>query len=145
MKIPPKEKILEAYSAIADERIIMNDHSAEISSSSGSKTYLVEWEGDTYASSDPATCWQSYPGYPVLAVLMKQGRLPYDEALVSKMKGIPWKKLNDSFKRDYARAAEEALKDIAEKEEILKMAEEGNRVLETLDLTLKRKAGKKKS
>ena len=143
MKMPPKEKILDAYSAIADERIIMNENSAEVSSSDGSKTYLVQWDNDTFASSDPATYWQGYPGYPVIAVLLMQKRLPMDESLVGLMKGIPWKKLNDAHKRDYAAAAEKALKDIPEKEEILAMAAEGNKVLETLDLTIKRKLAKK--
>jgi len=143
MKMPPKEKILEAYSAIADKRIEMHENSAEVHSSDASKTYLVEWEGDTFASSDPATYWQSYPGYPVLAVLLKQGRLPLDEELIQPMAGIPWKKLNDDHKRDYAAAAEEAMKDIENKEAVLKLAEEGNRALETLNLTLKRKLKKK--
>ncbi len=143
MKMPPKEKILEAYSAIADKRIEMNENSAEVHSSDASKTYLVEWDGDTFASSDPATYWQSYPGYPVLAVLLKQGRLPLDEELIQPMAGIPWKKLNDAHKRDYAAAAEEAMKDIENKEAVLKLAEEGNRALETLNLTLKRKLKKK--
>ena len=97
MKMPPKEKILEAYSAIADKRIEMHENSAEVHSSDASKTYLVEWDGDTFASSDPATYWQSYPGYPVLAVLLKQGRLPLDEELIQPMAGIPWKKLNDAI------------------------------------------------
>ncbi|MBQ9823332.1 MAG: hypothetical protein IJM63_02455 [Solobacterium sp.] len=143
MKMPPKEKILEAYSAIADKRIEMHENSAEVHSSDASKTYLVEWDGDTFASSDPATYWQSYPGYPVLAVLLKQGRLPLDEELIQSMAGIPWKKLNDAHKRDYAAAAEEAMKDIENKEAVLKLAEEGNRALETLNLTLKRKLKKK--
>jgi len=143
MKMPPKEKILEAYSAIADKRIEMHENSAEVHSSDASKTYLVEWDGDTFASSDPATYWQSYPGYPVLAVLLKQGRLPLDEELIQPMAGIPWKKLNHAHKRDYAAAAEEAMKDIENKEAVLKLAEEGNRALETLNLTLKRKLKKK--
>lgn len=143
MKMPPKEKILEAYSAIADKRIEMHENSAEVHSSDASKTYLVEWDGDTFASSDPATYWQSYPGYPVLAVLLKQGRLPLDEELIQPMAGIPWKKLNDAHKRDYAAAAEKAMKDIENKEAVLKLAEEGNRALETLNLTLKRKLKKK--
>ena len=143
MKMPPKEKILEAYSAIADKRIEMHENSAEVHSSDASKTYLVEWEGDTFASGDPATYWQSYPGYPVIAVLLIQGRLPLDEELIQPMAGIPWKKLNDAHKRDYAAAAEEAMKGIENKEAILKLAEEGNRALETLDLTLKRKLKKK--
>ncbi len=142
MKMPPKEKILEAYSAIADGRIIMHENSAEVSSSDGSKTYTVEWDGDTYASSDPATYWQSYPGYPVLAVLMKQGRLPVDENKIASMAGIPWKKLNEAHKRDYAAAADEALAAVTDKEEILKMAEEGTAALAELGLVLKRKLKK---
>ena len=143
MKMPPAEKILEAYSAIADERITMHEDHAVIASSDGAKTYTVAWEGNTYASSDPATYWQSYPGYPVLAVLMKQGKLPCDETAVASMAHIPWKKLNDAHKRDYAAAAKEALENVENKEEILRLAEEGNRKLAELDLTLKRKLKKK--
>lgn len=142
MKMPPKEKILEAYSAIADDRVIMHENSAEVHSSDGSKTYKVEWDGDMYASSDPATYWQSYPGYPVLAVLMKQGRLPVNEKEILTMAKIPWKKLNDAHKRDYAAAAEEALASIENRDAILKMAEEGNAALAKLDLVLKRKLKK---
>ena len=143
MKMPPAEKILEAYSAIADERITMYEDHAVIASSDGSKTYTVEWEGNTYASSDPATYWQSYPGYPVLAVLMEQGKLPLDETAVASMAHIPWKKLNDAHRRDYAAAAAEALENVENSEEILRLAEEGNRKLAELDLTLKRKLRKK--
>lgn len=142
MKMPPKEKILEAYSAIADERVIMHENSAEVHSSDGSKTYTVEWDGDMYASSDPATYWQSYPGYPVLAVLMKQGRLPVNEKEILTMAKIPWKKLNDAHKRDYAAAAEEALTSVENRDAVLKMAEEGNAALAELDLVLKRKLKK---
>lgn len=142
MKLPPKEKILEAYSAIADGRIEMHENSAEVFSSDRSKTYLVEWNGNQFASSDPATYWQSYPGYPVIAVLLKMGKLPFEEEKVSSMAGIPWKKLNDAHKRDYAAAAAEAMKDIPEKEEILAMAERGNEELAKLDLILKRKLKK---
>lgn len=143
MKMPPAEKILEAYSAIADERITMYEDHAVIASSDGSKTYTVEWEGSTYASSDPATYWQSYPGYPVLAVLMKQGKLPCDEAAIATMARIPWKKLNDAHKRDYAAAAAEALEHVENSEEILRLASEGNEKLAQLDLTLKRRLKKK--
>jgi hypothetical protein len=143
MKMPPAEKILEAYSAIADGRIIMHENSAEISSSGGTKTYTVEWDGNQYASSDPATYWQGYPGYPVLAVLMKQGKLPLDEEAVASMAHIPWKKLNDAHKRDYAAAAEEALETVENKEKIMRLAQEGNALLAEMDLVLKRKLKKK--
>lgn len=143
MKMPPEQKILEAYSAIADKRITMKGQEAECVSSDGTKTYVIAWDGDTYASSDNATYWQGYPGYPVLAVLLLQGRLTYDESLVSKMAGIPWKKLNDLHKRDYKAAAEEGMKDIPEKEEILKLAAKNNAELSQLNLIIKRKIRRK--
>lgn len=139
MKMPPKQKILEAYSAIADKRIIMKDNEAECTSSDGTRTYAIAWDGDTYASSDNATYWQGYPGYPVLAVLLLQGRLTFDQKLTSKMAGIPWKKLNDRYKRDYEAAAAEAMKDIPEREQILALAEKNNEELSHLNLTIRRK------
>ncbi len=143
MKLPPGEKILEAYTALADGRVTMHENHAEVMSSDGKKTYTVEWEGDTFASTDSATYWQSYPGYPVIAVLIRLGRIPADERLMAAMKGIPWKKLNERFKRDYAAAASEAMKDIPEKEEITAMAEEGNRILSGMDLEIRRKLKKR--
>lgn len=140
MKLPPKEKILEAYSAIADKRLQMiDDHHAKCTSSDGSKTYHIAWDQDTYASDDNATYWQGYPGYPVLAVLLEQGRLTMNKDLIEDMKNIPWKKLNDQFKRDYAKAAAYAMKDLSRKEEIQKMAVQNNRELSDLNLTIKRK------
>ena len=41
---------------------------------------------------DSASYWQGYAGYPVLAVMMKEGRLPYDRELAEKLSastGIP--------------------------------------------------------
>lgn len=139
MKLPPKEKILEAYSAIADKRIQMHENTAECLSSDRQKTYVISFEGNTYASSDNATYWQGYPGYPILAVLLLQGRLTYRPDLVEKMKGIPWKQLNDANKRDYTAAAEKALENVPEKEEIKKLAERNNSELASLNLTIKRK------
>lgn len=138
-RLPPFEKAYEAYSAIADGRIEMHEDYALIDSSDHSKTYEVKWKDDTYASSDSATYWQGYAGYPVIAVLILQGRLPaLKEEYLGELAGIPWKKLNDSHKRDYADAAEEALKDKPHYMEIKASAENLNKVLAALDLTLKR-------
>ena len=59
------------------------------------------------------------------------------------MAHIPWKKLNDAHKRDYAAAAEEALGNVENKEEIMRLAQEGNALLAEMDLVLKRKLKKK--
>lgn len=140
MKLPPKEKILEAYSAIADNRLQkIDDHHALCTSSDGTKTYHITWNENMYASDDNATYWQGYPGYPVLAVLLKQGRLTLDEDLIQDMKNIPWKKLNNQFKRDYASAAAYAMKDLIRKDEIQKIADQNNKELSELNLIIKRK------
>ena len=142
MKMPPKEKIPEAYSAIADGRVhIGDDNTATVRSSDGAKTYTVKWQGDTYTSDDNATYWQGYPGYPVLAVLMLQKKLPYDPAIAPYFVGINWHSLNSAHKRNYAAALNEALENLNQNErqtvdtEIDKCFES----LKHLDLTIKRK------
>ena len=57
-KSPPIEKIYEAYSAIADMRITIEDNHAAVSSSDGSREYTVTWTDNTYASDDSATYWR---------------------------------------------------------------------------------------
>ena len=70
-KMPPIEKIPEAYSAVADGRVQMQEYSAGVTSSDGAKTYRVTWNDDeAYASDDNGSKWQGYSGYPILAVLL---------------------------------------------------------------------------
>ncbi len=140
MKMPPREKIHEALTAIADDRISMDNNKAEIFSSDRSKKYIVEWNDNEYSSNDNATYWQGYPRYPVIAVLLLKGKLKYNEDILKYFKGINWKKINDEFKRDYAKAVEfiyEGLdKSIIETIEI-----EINKIyksLEELNLTIKK-------
>ena len=83
-KTGPIEKIYEAYTAIADDRITMHEDHAEVFSSDRSKSYTVSWKDNAYSSDDSATYWQGYPGYPVIAVLMLQGRLLYDRLAVQR-------------------------------------------------------------
>mgnify|MGYP003623413141 CR=1 FL=1 len=109
MKPPPLEKIPEAYSVIADERIEIGGGRATVKSSEGKKTYLVEWDGDVYSANDNATYWQGYPGYPIIAVLLLQERLPYNREDAFAFKGINWKKLNAAHKNNYAAALAEVL------------------------------------
>ena len=107
-KLPPLQKIYEAWSALADGRVEMGEGTADVASSNGAKHYTVSWTEDTYSSNDNASYWQGYAGYPVLAVLMKQGKLPLAEALIPRFAHIDWNALNKKHKRDYAAAAEEA-------------------------------------
>lgn len=105
-KLPPVEKVFEAWTALADGRIKLYERHAEISSSDATKGYTVRFEGDRYSSDDNATYWQGYAGYPVLAVMMLQGKLPLDKEQVELWRDINWKEINTRFRNNYAKAVE---------------------------------------
>ena len=117
-KMPPKAKIYEALSAVADQRVTITGlTSAQVQSSSRDKTYDVEWSEDIreITSNDNASHWQGYIGYPIIAVLLKIGKLSFDTHIAELLAGVPWKVLNDQFKRDYDKAINDVLKRIEEK------------------------------
>lgn len=103
-KMPPVEKVYEAWTAVTDERVALYADHAVVMSSDGSKEYHVRWSGDMISSDDNATYWQEYPGYPVIAVLMMRGILPLDIEEANLWSGVNWHLLNDRFRRDYAAA-----------------------------------------
>lgn len=114
-KQSPIEKIHEAYSAIADGRVILKETEAEVVSSDYSKKYLVTWKDDVYSSNDNASYWQGYMGYPILAVLMLQGKLPLNKEIAGYFKGINWKKLNTAHKNKFSDAVKQILDEFEEK------------------------------
>lgn len=144
MKLPPKEKIYEAYSAIGAGRVALSANSAKVKSSDGSREYTVQWDGDVYTSTDPATYWQAYPGYPVLAVWMLQGYLPYDADVCKSMKDIPWHTLNNTFKHKYAEAWDAVKESLPDLEKIEDLGKAGNERIAELPFVLKRSLKSKK-
>ena len=109
--MPPKEKVIEAWTAIVDGRVEVDGESAIVKSSDDTKEYVVRFKGDLYSSNDNATFWRGYAGYPVIAVLMLQGRLPFDRTEAEKWKGVNWKAVNTKYRNDYAKAVEEVAKE----------------------------------
>ena len=105
-KFPPIEKILEAYTAIADNHVKLENDQALVTSSNETKTYTVTFHNNTYTSNDNASYWQGYLGYPGIVVLMLQGKLPYDKELAQQFAGVDWNKINQEYKRNYAQAAD---------------------------------------
>ncbi len=105
-KFPPIEKILEAYTAIADGHVKLENDQALVTSSNEVKTYTVTFHNNTYTSNDNASYWQGYLGYPGIAVLMLQGKLPYNKELAQQFAGVDWNKINQEYKRNYAQAAD---------------------------------------
>lgn len=100
MKMPPLEKIHEALSAVADNRVEMGEGEAFVISSGGGKRYTVRWEGKVFSANDNATYWQLYPGYPIIAVLLLSGRLPLEDDIAGCFSGIDWSDLNRNTSAD---------------------------------------------
>ena len=139
-KNPPIAKVYEAYSAIADNRIILGDGEATVTSSDGAKTYKIKWNGDDYSSNDNASYWQGYPGYPIVAVLMLQDKLNYNKKIIPFFKGINWHELNEKYKRDYDKAIEEVLDGLSiDKDSIIKDTEKTYEELINMTINVKKK------
>ncbi len=117
---PPRIKVLEALGSIADGRVKLIDADrASVESSMGERAYTVyvNTEKGVAFSDDNGTKFRGYVGYPIIAVLMLKGVLPFDERLAKALAGIPWKELNERYKR-YA-IVEELVKREAEKRGVL--------------------------
>ena len=113
MKLPPIEKIAEAYSVIADNRLTEESESTYIVvSSNKEKFYKVTIDGNLYRSNDNATKFAHYPGYPILAVLMYKKLLPIPDQYLKYFKYINWNEVNKKYKRDYALALDHVFKEI---------------------------------
>lgn len=141
IKLPPIEKIPEAYTAIEDNRIILKENEAVVKSSNGEKEYLIKWKDNIYYSNDSATYWQSYPGYPVIAVLMLQEKLSYNKTVAAFFKNIDWNKLNKETKRDYKKSVEIILEKNTEveKEFIYKELDKVYEEIKNLNIELTKK------
>ena len=139
-KLPPIEKVFEAWTALAGNRVRLHESYADVSSSDGEKAYVVKFSGDQYSSDDNATFWQGYAGYPVIAVMMLQHKLPFDPEEASLWKDINWTKLNKRHKNDYSAAVAE----VADERgiDLSKAYKEAQKVMEALSsapIEIKRK------
>ncbi|BCS92918.1 hypothetical protein L3N51_00806 [Metallosphaera sp. J1] len=114
LRQPPRIKVLEALGAIADQRVKKVNEHYEVVSSEGDRKYTVKVEGDNVSSDDNGTRYRNYVGYPIIAVLMLEGRLPYDDELARALAGIPWRKLNEEMK-DYSKVEEIVLEKAEQK------------------------------
>lgn len=154
-KMPPPEKIYEAWSALADGRVELSpgastlEGDAFVASSNRTKTCRVTWHDTVFSSDDNASYWQGYPGYPVIAVLMRLGLLPYDAAAASLFAQVDWNAANKRAGADYAKALTEVenMLDLsaAERKHAADSADTAYRALADLNLTLKRPQKKRRA
>ncbi len=136
LKMPPRIKVLEAAGSLADGRVeILDDKRARVVSSLGDKTYtvIVDAEKRLVYSDDNGTKYRGYVGYPIIAVLMKKGMLPYNERVANALKGIKWKTLNEKYKKYWL--VEKIVKNIAQRKGV--PSEEIDRYVETVLSQLK--------
>ncbi len=101
LRQPPRIKVLEALSAVADGRVKLDNGRAIVISSDGSRQYkvCVNLDKRTANSTDNGTKYRNYVGYPIIAVLMLKNALKYDERIANALKGIPWRELNEKYKK----------------------------------------------
>jgi len=99
-RLPPRIKVLEALGAVVDGRVrLVGEGRCEVVSSEGDRVYNVVVEGGFVYSNDNGTLYRGYVGYPILACLMAEGKLPIDAELGEKLRGVPWRRLNEQYKR----------------------------------------------
>ena len=135
-KNPPKAKVYEALSAVADGRvsIIDNSRAARVVSSGGDKSYTVTWNEDetAFGSNDNASYWQGYLGYPIIAVLFALGKLQYAPDVAKHLSNVAWKRINNAHKRNYDAAVDEVLANLKD-EQRAAVGREVSRVYEELE------------
>lgn len=141
-KMPPIEKIHEAYSSIADNRVVIGNDTAKVTSSNYAKEYTVTWEDGIYTSNDNASYWGGYAGYPIIAVLMLQGKIKLNRSIVKYFKEINWTELNARHKANYAKAVSEIMDELKANgidcDAITKEINEVYKQIELLNITCKR-------
>jgi len=105
LQLPPRIKVLEAIGSIGDNRVhVIGDIEARVVSSTGEREYRVvvfRESENTYRvySNDNGTLYRGYVGYPIIAFLMVKGVIPVDRDVMRAMTGIPWKELNEKYKK----------------------------------------------
>ncbi len=123
-KMPPIQKILEAYTAIVDKHVELKNNEALVTSSNGAKTYTVSCEDNIYHSNDNATYWQGF-----------------DQKLADNFASVNWNEVNAKFKRNYAKAASEVIKEKGlDEKEVMAELEKVYGALKDLPITIKRGA-----
>lgn len=109
LRQPPRIKVLEAAGALGDGRVSVSRVGGglwrgTVTSSDGSRTYRVAVRSrgpglvEAY-SDDNGTRLRGYVGYPIIAAMMLAGLLPRSPGLEEALRGIPWKRLNEKYKK----------------------------------------------
>lgn len=106
-KLPPKIKIIEALSAVADNRVIIQDLLSNEwrcdSASSPWKSYKILYneKENSIISNDSWSTNQWFLWYPAIAFLLKIWKLKYDETVLEMIKDINRIDIKEKVRKDY--------------------------------------------
>ncbi len=106
-KLPPKIKIIEALSAVADNRILVEDLLSKewkcYSASSPWKVYKVLYneKENTISSNDSWSTNQWFLWYPAIAFLLKIWKIKYDDSILKMVKEIDRVNIKEKVRKDY--------------------------------------------
>ena len=106
-KLPPKIKIIEALSAVADNRILVEDLLSKewkcYSASSPWKVYKVLYseKENTISSNDSWSTNQWFLWYPAIAFLLKIWKIKYDDSILKMVKEINRVNIKEKVRKDY--------------------------------------------
>lgn len=105
--MPPKIKIIEALSAVADDRIkndaLLPNEWKCLSSSTPWKIYTIFYDekNNAISSNDSWTIIQHYLWYPAIAFLLKIWKIDFDKKILEVLKNIDWSKLKSQTNKNY--------------------------------------------
>ena len=94
--LPPKIKIYEALGAVADGRVevdgIFGYEGKCFSASTPGRVYDIKYDPDTntITSNDSGSAALGYLGYPMIAFLLKIGKLNYQVEFLPYLRGLDW-------------------------------------------------------
>lgn len=114
-KIPHINKVYEALSAIADNRIqLISNTKGRQTSTSGNKFYTITYDPTTGAmmSDDNVAYWTDSISHAMIAFLLKTGRIDYNPKFLPYLANIKWKDINQKFKNDFDKSTEYILSEL---------------------------------
>jgi hypothetical protein len=122
--LPHVNKIYEAMTAIADNRISITSQTidllwvetitASVQTSSRDKSYTVTYQPTTsqIMSNDNSAYRNDEISYPMIALLMIINQLPRDDEQITKLANIHWKTINTQYKNNRDQSTLHVLKQL---------------------------------
>lgn len=136
--IKPRDRhyVYEALSAIADKRFeLVSENEGKCTSTSKGKYYTVNYDPSTNSimSNDNMAYYVGEISYPMVAILLLTGTIPYDTTILPFFKDIKWKEINQKNKNNYMKSVMQVLEELEKKGvDIKHIDDEAQRIFDIL-------------